>query len=132
MATTTRSLAEARNRGLPFDVAWQSATSGLPYAWQAALAETRQHWYRAYCGRPPACRQAAFLDAGRDQSSMSRVYQPAFRISKQAQAERQRAQRLNPVHVYRMSPTDGRRCIRCGCRYGDPHRAPCVPDPHIP
>jgi hypothetical protein len=63
---------------------------------------------------------------------MSRVYQPAFRISKQARLERQRAKRGNVVYVYRMSAMRGRRCVECDALYGDPHRAPCVPDPHIP
>jgi hypothetical protein len=59
-------------------------------------------------------------------------YQPAFRISREVRAERQRAKRRNPVHVYKMDSKLGRRCVECGCKYGDEHGPPCVPDPHIP
>jgi len=58
-------------------------------------------------------------------------YTPAFRIPREARLERLRAKNL--CHVYRTDRRTGqRKCIRCEVPYGDPHRAPCVPDPHIP
>jgi hypothetical protein len=59
---------------------------------------------------------------------MSPVYQPAFRISKRARAERQRAKRQNVVYVYKMTSDRGRRCTRCDTLFGDPHRPPCTPE----
>jgi predicted component of type VI protein secretion system len=44
---------------------------------------------------------------------MRRVYQLAFRIWKQARAERQHAKRQNPVYVYKMDSVRGRRCTEC-------------------
>jgi predicted component of type VI protein secretion system len=56
---------------------------------------------------------------------MRRVYQLAFRIWKQARAERQHAKRQNPVYVYKMDSVRGRRCTECDALYGDEHGAPC-------
>jgi hypothetical protein len=57
---------------------------------------------------------------------MSPVYQPAFRISKQARAERQRAGRAAVVRYLRC-PDGEYRCTSCGAKRGQPHLPHCAP-----